>query len=170
MKIDKIEIRRSTIDDLPQIMSIYSAARLFMREHGNPTQWSGGYPSRDIIAADITAGVSYVGCIGGTPAFVFSLIDGEDPTYTAIENGRWLNTLPYSTIHRLASDGSIRGALRMCVDFCMATCDNIRVDTHAYNSPMISGLLRLGFKQCGIIHLADGSPRIAFQLCVSQQQ
>ena len=53
--------------------------------------------------------------------------------------------------------------LKACVDFCKEMTDNIRIDTHADNSPMQNALHRLKFSFCGIIYTADGSPRLAFQ-------
>ena len=39
----------------------------------------------------------------------------------------------------------------------------IRVDTHEGNIPMRKMLEKQGFVYCGVIHLADGSPRVAYQ-------
>ena len=40
-----MEIRQALLEEIPEIMKIYEAARRFMAEHGNPTQWVIGYPS-----------------------------------------------------------------------------------------------------------------------------
>ncbi len=37
-------IRPARPDDLPALGPVYGAARRFMAEHGNPTQWSDRYP------------------------------------------------------------------------------------------------------------------------------
>ena len=50
-----MEIRQAKMADLPVIMSIYESARVFMKEHGNSTQWKEGYPGREVIEADIMA-------------------------------------------------------------------------------------------------------------------
>lgn len=39
---------------------------------------------------------------------------------------------------------------------------NVRVDTHANNTTMQRLIEKSGFKKCGIIHVRDGSPRIAY--------
>mgnify|MGYP003297416961 CR=1 FL=1 len=44
-----MEIRKTTLDDLDEVMTIYKKARQFMRAHDNPTQWSGGWPLREQI-------------------------------------------------------------------------------------------------------------------------
>ena len=58
-----MEIRKSTAQDLEQIMALYEQARDFMRQSGNPNQWGNAYPSREMISADIAAGKSYQMCI-----------------------------------------------------------------------------------------------------------
>ena len=40
---------------------------------------------------------------------------------------------------------------------------SIRIDTHKDNIPMQRALAKHGFIKCGIIHLANGDERIAFQ-------
>lgn len=157
-------IRKSTIGDIDKIMPVYEAAKMFMRKTGNMTQWTGGYPSVDVIRRDIENGNHYIATDdNGSIAFVFTFIIGADPTYAMIEDGHWLNDKPYGTIHRIASSGISSGSLKMAVDYCLGVIDNLRIDTHADNSPMLNGLRKLGFKRCGIIYIADGSPRIAFQ-------
>ena len=34
-----MEIRRTTVEDLPQLLALYAQARQFMADHGNPNQW-----------------------------------------------------------------------------------------------------------------------------------
>ena len=33
-----MEIRRTTVEDLPQLLALYAQARQFMADHGNPNQ------------------------------------------------------------------------------------------------------------------------------------
>lgn len=159
-----INIRRGRAADIDGIMACYDLARQFMRASGNTVQWINGYPSRELVAEDITNGVSYVGeDAEGEIVMAFAFILGEDPTYSVIEEGQWINDLPYGTIHRLGSTGKYRGILGSCVDFCMKEINNIRLDTHAVNHTMQHAAEQLGFKKCGIIYCYDGSPRIAYQ-------
>lgn len=120
-----------------------------------------------LIESDIAGGVCYVGCVESAVHFAFALIGGEDATYAGIEDGEWLNDDAYHTLHRLASDGFVGGVLDRCIEFCSGVSGNLRADTHACNAVMLAGLERNGFIRCGIIHVADGSPRIAFQRCVN---
>ena len=39
-----MQIRKSTIQDVNDIMRIIAAARQYMVSHGNTTQWVDGYP------------------------------------------------------------------------------------------------------------------------------
>lgn len=163
-----IQIRKGTVADIDAIMSCYDVARQYMRASGNPSQWINGYPSRELVTEDIAEGVSYVGIDeDGEIIMAFAFIIGDDPTYSVIEDGQWLNNLPYGTIHRLGSTGKHHGILKLCMAFCMSHIGNIRLDTHADNATVQSAAVKLGFTRCGIIHGTDGSPRIAFQKCGS---
>lgn len=155
-------IRKSTISDIDRIMPLYEQARRFMRATGNPMQWINGYPERELIATDIYNDNLYIIEHCGRIVAAFTFIIGSDPTYNTIQ-GQWLNDLPYGTIHRLVSDGSLRGISDLCFDHCFNIIDNIRIDTHRDNRYMRQAILRNGFAFCGIIRVADGSPRLAYQ-------
>jgi RimJ/RimL family protein N-acetyltransferase len=62
-----------------------------------------------------------------------------------------------------ATDGS-GGILRTAVEFCKKLSNHIRIDTHHDNVVMHNAVAKLGFVRSGIIHLANGSPRIAYEL------
>ena len=153
-------IRPARLEDLDQILEIYSQARKFMAENGNPTQWAADYPSRQMLSEDIQWGHLYVvedqGICG-----VFCFIIGIDPTYGYIE-GAWASDSPYGTIHRIASVGG--GVFGDVLTFCRSLIDHIRIDTHRDNAPMRHLVAKHGFTQRGIIYVADGTPRIAFDL------
>lgn len=159
-----MEIRQATMADLPVIMSIYESARVFMKKHGNPTQWAVGYPAQPLVETDIAEKNCYVCEKQENVVGVFSLIIGEDPTYRNIEHGTWHSTQTYGTIHRLASDGKTGGIAKACFAFCAEKCSYLRIDTHADNLPMQGAILKFGFQKCGIIRVADGSERIAFDI------
>ena len=160
----EITIRTATVDDLDGIMQVFTKAKAFMRKIGNLTQWTGGYPQRELVERDICSGHCFV-CVDGEKRIVgtFSLFPSPDPTYEIIYDGKWLNDKFYHVIHRLASDGSVRGIGRLCIDWCTRRCGDLRVDTHAANRVMQALVERCGFMKCGIIHTDDGTPRIAYQ-------
>ena len=139
--------------DLDAIMQIYARARQEMAANGNPTQWGTSFPPQDLIEEDIDTNRLFVYLHNGEMEAVFAFVLGPDPTYAKIEDGQWLNdALPYGTIHRLASAGK-----------CLEHCESLRADTHADNKIMQHLLEKNGFTRCGIIHVADGTPRIAYQ-------
>lgn len=161
-------IRPAQSADLNRILEIYAGARRFMRENGNPHQWNGGYPGRTLLERDMEQESLFVmesqRVIHGV--FFFSL--APDPTYAEIFEGQWHAERPYGIIHRIAGDGS-GGILRAAVEFGKKQADYLRIDTHEDNHVMQSAVQKQGFRRCGIIHLADGSPRIAYDLIRSQE-
>ena len=44
-----------------------------------------------------------------------------------------INDDEYVTLHRLASDGKVKGIFKCGVDYCKSISDNIRIDTHNDN-------------------------------------
>jgi len=158
-----MDIRPATHADLDRLMEVYEAARQYMRREGNTVQWTNGYPSREKLASDIDNDSLYAveqdGEVHG--AFVYAL--GEDEFYQTID-GEWLNDEPYGTIHRVANDGALKGMFKAALEFSKAICPNVRIDTHETNATMRHVLEKNGFKECGIIHVADGTPRVAYQL------
>lgn len=157
-------IREGQPEDLDEIMRVYGCAKAYMDANGNPNQWV-GYPTREMIADDIEKGQCYV-CISadGQICGVFAFIMGVDETYLYIEGGQWLNDKPYGTIHRIGSDGSVKGVFASCMEFCKTLSEEIRIDTHEDNKTMQHLIEKSGFQRCGIIYVRGGSPRIAYQL------
>lgn len=150
--------------DMARILDIYARAREFMAKNGNPTQWGDNYPSPELLEEDIDTNRLFVYMVNGQMQAVFAFVLGEDPTYKVIEDGQWLNdTLPYGTLHRLASAGESKGIGKAVVEWCLEHCESLRADTHADNKVMQHLLESEGFTRCGIIHVADGSPRFAYQ-------
>lgn len=169
-----MKVRRSSGKDISHIEKIYEAARAYMRESGNPTQWGYTYPEAALIEEDIKKGVSYVivdenDRICGT--FMFYV--GDDPCYGRIvaineeehrAEGKWLNDNTYAVIHRIAGDGTTRGILKTALDYVSHFSDDIRMDTHRDNKTMQKALEKQGFVKCGIVWMEDGTERLAYHL------
>lgn len=155
-------IRNAELSDLKEIQIIYAAARAFMAQAGNPTQWGDHYPSEEMLRDDIANRWLYVYVINDRIQGVFACIGGEDPTYEKID-GAWLNDEPYMAVHRVASRGEIHGVTTAVLDWCSKQCSNLRIDTHEDNIPMQNALRRCNFTYCGRIWYVDGTRRIAFQ-------
>lgn len=157
-------IRRAVDADLTDILPVVDAARAIMRASGNMDQWVDGYPSREVIAADIAAGVGRVITRGGRVVAYFAFIASPEPTYAKIYGGRWLDdTRPYHVVHRIASLPDAHGIFADMLRYCLAADANIRIDTHRDNLIMRHNLAKHGFAYCGIIYLANGDERLAFQ-------
>ena len=156
-------IRKATPRDLPRIREIYEMARQFMRKNGNHSQWGKGDEPEALIEGDICQGNLYVLEEADIHA-VFAFIIGEDPTYREIEEGSWKSEEPYAAVHRVASDGTVQGVLGHVMDYCSAQVPHLRIDTHTDNKVMQHVLEKYGFVSCGIVHVPDGSPRIAYEL------
>ena len=160
----QLEIRQTTKADISRVMEILDQARQFMWSIGNTAQWPKGYPARETIERDVELGNGYVCCNEeGKVVATFCFAPGPDATYNKIEDGAWLNDEPYHVIHRVASDGSVRGLGKLIIDWCKARDKNLRFDTHADNKVMQALAEHNGFQRCGIIYVANGTPRIAYQ-------
>ena len=157
------DIRKATFGDLDEILAIYERARRFMAENGNPHQWKNVHPPKSSLEENIRDGLLYVIENEGVIDGVFFFDEGPDPTYDYIE-GKWLNDRPYSVIHRIASAGRIKGVLKICVQWCLSYCNNIKMDTHDDNKIMQHQLEKLGFQHCGTIYVPDYGPMKAYQL------
>lgn len=146
-----MKIKKADMNDLKEILNIYSYARRYMKEHKNPTQWGDDRPSESVIKNDITNGNSFVVIDNDVISGVFSFIIGEDETYKKIYDGKWLNDKAYGTVHRLAGNGKSKGIFDFSMGYCEKLIDNIRIDTHKNNKIMQYLLSKRGYKKCGII-------------------
>lgn len=156
-------IRKAKLADITQMMEIFAIARRFMAETGNPNQWAANYPSVEQLTNDINGGDSYVCIEEGKMVATFVLRGGEDPTYDIIYGGAWKNNNPYATIHRIASNGEVKGIFRLAMDFALQHYKTIRIDTHRDNKVMQHAILKAGFQYCGIIYCWNGDERLAYQ-------
>lgn len=159
-------VRPATEADLPCIPPLYDHSRRLMRQSGNQVQWVGGYPSLDTARADLRSGALHVICPQQWEglAGVFSLVDGVEPTYDHIVDGRWVdNQHPYATLHRLASAPGQRGVAHAAFLYAKKRFAYLRADTHPSNAAMLHILQRELFVRSGVVHMADGTPRVAFE-------
>ncbi len=164
-----MKIRPAKPSEVNVILEIIDQARQIMRESGNLTQWSNGYPSGEILLGDINSGEGFVCESENNIVGYFCFMKGENPdsNYDVIENGSWLNNDPYGVIHRLTSGRSVRGIAKAAFDFAFSQIANVRVDTHHENVPMQNFLKKNGFDYCGVIYVSDGTPRDAFQKVIA---
>ena len=160
-----MKIRTANRNDIDNIIKIYDAARIYMKDNGNPNQWANGYPDEELITYDISQKQLYLAEQNGDILGVFVFIIGEEPTYQVIESGNWNLEKEYGTIHRIASSGKMKGMTKVCLDFCAKRINYLRIDTHQNNKAMQAAIEKYGFRKCGMIHVRNGE-RIAFDYVV----
>ncbi len=116
-------------------MPVIDAAREMMHASGNVNQWINGYPSEQVIQADIARDGGFV----------------------------VMNDEPYYVIHRLASWPDVHGIWDCVLEWAFERTSALRVDTHRDNHIMQHNILKHGFTYCGIIYLLSGDERLAYQ-------
>ena len=170
-RLEVVEIRKSTERDFDRMMEIYVCARRFMAEHGNPNQWGPtNWPPETLIHQDIAQGNSYVCVHEGRVVGTFFFVCGKDiePAYADITEGKWLDDGPYGVVHRIASDGTVKGVGAFCLNWAFEQCGHLRIDTHGDNRIMQRVVEKLGFAHCGTIYVEeDNYPRLAYEKTAS---
>ena len=157
-------LRTATEADIPAIMKILEAGRGIMLASGNLLQWPQGYPTEEMVRRDIGPGYGKVMEEEGRQVAYFACIPSPDPTYAVIYDGAWEDDeKPYYVVHRIASFPQVHGVFKTMMEYLDALTDNIRIDTHKDNKIMQHNLAKYGFKYCGIIHIASGAERLAYQ-------
>ena len=163
-------IRLATYDNIPAIMLVIDAARELMHSSGNVNQWINGYPSEEVIHADIARDGGFMVTDDERIVAYFAFLPAPEPTYEKIYDGAWLNDEPYYVIHRLASWPDVHGIWDSVLAWAFARTHTLRVDTHRDNHIMQHNILKHGFAYCGIIYLLSGDERLAYQKTISLQE
>jgi len=163
-KADSRIIREASYDDIEDILKVMDAARGIMRASGNFHQWGDSYPGADAIRGDILRDGGFVIEDDGNIVGYFAFLPSPEPTYFEIEDGAWLeDSSAYHVIHRIASFPDAHGIFGDMLEWCSRRERNIRIDTHRDNMIMQHLIEKHGFTYCGIIHLASGDERLAYQ-------
>ena len=164
-----LHFRRGCELDIERVMSLVAEAQAWFASQGID-QWQDGYPTREIIENDITLGYNYVVEYNGVIVAALAISFDGEPTYSEIYNGAWLNNATYGVVHRImvADEMKRKGVAREIIAFAEEMCreakiDNLRIDTHRDNRPMLNLLKKLGYTHCGRIILSSGAWREAYQ-------
>lgn len=164
-----MELRPGRKEDVPAIAKLYDLARAALRDAGVP-QWQDGYPNGDDALRDIEAGHGYVLTENGEVAAFACLAFGVEPTYNVIEDGGWKGQGEYGFLHRVAVYPVLRGrgAAGLFFDELKRQARErgvgiIRGDTHRLNLPMQRVMAKNGLELRGVIHVEDGSERLAYE-------
>lgn len=175
-------IRKSKLSDIEQIMNLFDMARKTMATLGID-QWQDGYPYKENIMEDIRNDESYVVTgQNGEILATFMLMKRNESTYDRIYDGAWLTEkeVQYATIHRITVLPESRASAvsgkeekpisRIIIEYAKDfvkehnLSGGIKIDTHEGNIAMRKMLEKNGFVYCGVILLADGQKRVAYQL------
>ncbi len=167
-----MEIRKTNYDDISSLMPIFEEARKTIAVLGID-QWQNGYPSREVIEADIKKSQSYCVLSDGEIVGTFALITDGEPTYDEIFDGDWImgyKKSEYFAIHRVAISVKKRGSgiSSEIINFCEKEAkyslkSSLRIDTHRGNVVMRKMLEKHGFIHCGTIYLENGDERVAYE-------
>ena len=168
--------RKSTKGDVSSLMPIFEEARGTIAALGI-NQWQNGYPSAEVVLADIEKDRSYLCEIDGRVCATFAMLTDGEPTYDKIYDGHWLTgdcSRDYIAIHRVAISVSSRGSglsgkiIAYATEFAREQGRrSLRIDTHRGNVVMRRMLEKNGFAYCGIIYLESGDERVAYEKVLS---
>ena len=162
-------LRKSTKKDISAILEIINQAQEALKL-AKVDQWQNNYPNQERIELDIAEGVSYVVELNQQIVATVALFFSDDPNYLYPLSGQWISEGAYSCIHRIAISNALKGS-----DVGTFIMDNIktmtqkkgfksiRVDTHKDNLRMINYLKKHNFIEIGVIALADGALRNAYE-------
>lgn len=162
-------IRKATIVDVADIMSIVADAQLSLRELGID-QWQDGYPSKSVIEGDITSGVGYLFCLDNKIVGYAAIVLTGEVAYSQIPDSVWNTTSDYVVVHRICvKRGYTKSGVAMALmNFASQIAresgyTGFRIDTHRGNVRMLSMLEKLRFKYVGIIYY-DSGERLVYDL------
>ena len=164
-------VRPARASDLPEVMKIVSRAREEYFEKNGIPQWQGGYPSRELFEEDLEKERLFVLVQGENIIGMVVVCFEHEKCYDVIEDGAWADDKDeYAVVHRIAVSPDFHGmglggALVKLAD---KLCEQrgvryARSDTHEMNLAMRHTLEKCGYVRRGIIHIEDGSPRVAYE-------
>ena len=84
-------IREAQSSDMADIMTVMDAAKKIMRQSGNMHQWGDGYPSEEVITADMENNGGFVIEDDDKIVGYFAFLPSPEPTYAKIYEGDWLD-------------------------------------------------------------------------------
>ena len=158
-----MELRKIEIEDLEDAHKIIMDAINHLKEN-KIDQWQNGYPNRAVLIEDIKNNQAY-GLYEGKELIAYAaVVEGIDPFYNNIKQGRWNTSDDYIAIHRFAislprlNSGMASIFLNLIEN---KFNKNLRVDTGLDNIAMQKLLKKAQFVYCGTVQVADGL-RMAF--------
>ncbi|WP_349641609.1 GNAT family N-acetyltransferase [Eupransor demetentiae] len=172
-----VYMRRAKARDMDTIVSILQSAKGYLKAQGID-QWQSDYPNHETIQTDMDNHQAFVLICGDEVAGYAAAFEGEDPIYTALEDGSWLvDGHDYASLHRVAISDKFRGQ-KLAARFMTALISyfyaqgarDFRIDTHPGNLPMQKVIANNGFEKRGTVHMEEAdhisTARWAYQLLI----
>lgn len=158
-----IEIRHSTMDDLPVIMQIIDFGKEALRAQG-VDQWEGDYPNEHTMMQDIERGISYVATTDGKVVGTVCLDPEPEPAYDN-EELHWKTPREGTlVVHRLAisKDSQGLGIASKLLKYAaeISPNGNKRGDTSEENKRMRAVFEKAGYQQVGLVEYTEDGGRI----------
>lgn len=152
---------KAALSDVEGALAVVRDAIAYLGSQG-VDQWQNGYPNIEVLKEDAEKGHLYVIKDEDKIVGVYVLVE-HDPNYDVIEGG-WSSDAPYIAVHRFCvkAEAKRKGVGTFILREIAKDYEYIRIDTHKDNIPMNSCLKKNGFTYCGVIHLEDGAPRVAY--------
>lgn len=157
-------LRKATHQDIPQLLSLFSEAKDYLKAQGID-QWQTDGPDRLSIVEDISKERTYVYEYNQHIVATAALWLEKDPSYDEIIDGQWLNlSEPYTAIHKVAVSPSMKGKslgyslLKELIQISKhLNYRSVRIDTHPDNKQMQHVIQKTGFQYCGIVYVTESS-------------
>ncbi len=165
---NELVIRPTEVGEISVAFEILLTGKKALADAG-VDQWQDDYPTTKMIENDVANGESYLLFRDGVAVATFVFTDTIDDAYDS--SGAFVLGAPYTSLHRVAVLPEMKGKgiggamVKYCLEKSIElSAVALRCDTHADNKSMRRMMTKNGFIDRGSIKLADGSPRIAYEL------
>ena len=142
-------LRKAHIEDMEDVMRVFSQARLAQRRAGF-RQWEDGYPSIDVLKSDIDRAIGFILDDNGKTAGYIAIAAYDDEYNRHPE--LWDVGKDYAVFHRIALSDDYRGKKLSGILFDLAESHAlrtgaafVRIDTGLENKPMQHILSKRGY-------------------------
>jgi acetyltransferase, GNAT family protein len=161
-----MNLRKAHIEDMEDVMRVFSQARLAQRRAGF-RQWEDGYPSIDVLKSDIDRAIGFILDDNGKTAgyIAIAAYDDEYNRHTEL----WDVGKDYAVFHRIALSDDYRGKKLSGILFDLAESHAlrtgaafVRIDTGLENRPMQHILSKRGYTSLGRCDFIWGE-RLAYE-------
>ena len=163
----KLQFRKATLQEIPQIWEILQKAIQRRKEDGS-NQWQDGYPNPEVIKADIEKEAGFVLTEGENLVGYCAVLINDEPAYAGIE-GNWLTNEDFVIVHRIAiaqdylGKGLAKEMMKFTEEFAIQNnIYSVKADTNFDNLAMVKSFEKAGYVYCGEVYFR-GSARRAFE-------